>query len=608
MTQENLAYLKQKSAQLTTASGVYIMKNKNQKIIYIGKAKNLKNRVSSYFRSIDKHTTKVYQMVCHVHDFEYIVTDSEFEALVLECSLIKQHTPKYNILLKDDKGFHYIKIDASSYPKITSVKQQLEDGATYIGPYTSGFVVAQTVDEVNKAFMLPVCTRKFPAEFKKARPCLNFHIKQCAGICLGKITTDEYKQTITQATDFIKGGSSATITLLSGLMERASENLEFEKAIKLRDRIGAIQKIKEHQKVIFTGVKEQDVIAVVKNEKETCIVLLKFRNERLTDKQTYFIGDIDQLATAREQFILQYYENNDDAPKQLLIDGEIDNIEDIKRYLHEMYKKKIDIVLPKRGINTQLIEMARNNAAQQLSHFSEKTGKELSVLDELSKLLNMSKIPVYIEAYDISNIGQGTVVGGMIVFENAKPLKSAYRKFDIKTVSGTNDYACMYEVLERRIIRYFEQDKTGVGFGRLPDLILLDGGKGHVSTIRPLFEKYNFPVPLFGMVKDDKHRTRAIAKDGGEIAILSNRRAFGLISTIQDEVHRFSIGYSTSKHKNTAFELALTKIEGVGKKRAIVLYQHFKTLKAIKEASIEELCMVQGMNKKVATSIHEYLK
>ncbi|MEG2295992.1 MAG: excinuclease ABC subunit UvrC, partial [Oscillospiraceae bacterium] len=422
------------------------------------------------------------------------------------------------------------------------------------------------------------------------------------------VTKEEYAQTIIQATDFMKGGASSTITLLTGLMESASENLEFEKAIKLRDRISAIRKINEHQKVIFTGVKEQDVIAVVKNGKETCIVLLKFRNERLLDKETYFIGDIDLLSKAREQFILQYYENADDIPKQLLIDGEIDNLEDVKRYLCEKLKKKTDIILPKRGINTQLIEMARNNAAQQLSHFCEKTGKELSVLDELSKLLNINKIPVYIEAYDISNIGQNTVVGGMIVFENAKPLKSAYRKFDIKTVVGTDDYACMYEVLERRIIRYFEQDKTGIGFGRLPDLILLDGGKGHVSTIKPLFEKYNFPVALFGMVKDDKHKTRAIAKDGGEIAINSNRGAFSLISSIQDEVHRFSIHYSRSKHKTTSFELELTKIDGIGEKRAILLYKHFKTQIAIKEASIEELCTVEGMNKKTANAVYLYFR
>lgn len=607
MTDEILARLKKRVKNLPMQPGVYIMKDKSGNIIYIGKAKSLKNRVSSYFRSIDKHLPKVYQMVQHVDDFEYIVTDSEFEALVLECSLIKYHTPKYNILLKDDKGYSYVKITTGDFPRIESVKQRLEDGATYIGPYISGFVVKQTVDEANRVFALPTCNRKFPQEFGKGRPCLNFHMRRCMGLCQGKISKEEYAETVSQAIDFIKGGGNSTVKILEKKMAEAAENLEFEKAAHYRDRIKAIQKISEQQKVVYAKAVNQDVHAFVQGSGDTCAVVLKFRGERLVDKQDFFLGEVDSLPEARSEFLVRYYSDNNDIPPLIEVDDEYEDPELVEEYITQQAGRKVTLHIPQRGEQHKLVQMAITNAAQQISHLTEQSGRDVAALAELAKLLGMKKPPRYIEAYDISNIGSDTVVAGMVVFEGGKPLKSAYKRFSIKTVNGIDDYGSMREVLTRRMKRYEEEKESGVSFGRLPDLILLDGGKGHVAAVAPVLEQFGVDVPLFGMVKDDRHRTRAIALDGGEIAIGSQRGAFTLISTIQEEVHRFAISYSRSKHQKTAFELALTSVEGIGPTRAKALFQHFKTKKAMTEASVEQLCQVKGISRQKAQAVYEYL-
>lgn len=601
--------LGEKARNLTHMPGVYLMKNINNEIIYIGKAKNLKNRVSSYFQlNNPSHNDKVKRMVEQVHDFDYIVVDSEFEALVLECSLIKQNNPKYNILLKDDKGYHYIKITKGDYPKITSEKQMLNDNADYIGPYTSSFSVTQTVDEVNKIFKLPTCNKKFPQDIKKTRPCLNYYIKQCMGVCRGKINKNDYNEIISQAISYIKSGSSSIVTRLTSQMEKASEDLDFEKAADLRDRIQAIKKISETQKVYMVSQPNQDVIAFSQNLTNAVVTILKFRNEQLVDKEDYSFDDIYDLAQTRQEFLNQYYLSTQDIPKQIIIDEEYDGIDLLSDYLSDKQGVKIQIKVPLIGDQKKLIEMARNNASEKLSKIAQRTGREVTALAELSKILGLSKTPEYIEAYDISNIGESSIVAGMVVFLNGRPYKKAYKKFKISEEYGQDDYRSMREVITRRFKHYFEEKDTNEGFGRLPDLILLDGGKGHVGAVKPILEEMGLTIPLFGMVKDSKHRTRAIAADGGEISISGYKSAFSFVTNIQDEVHRFSINYQKKVHKKSSFEITLTRVDGIGEKKATALLKAFKTKKELKNASIEDLRKVAKINEKIATELYDFIQ
>lgn len=606
MNQLKLLELKNKASQLPLEPGVYLMRDNKGQIIYIGKAKQLRNRVSSYFRSVDKHLPKVYRMVENVDHFEVIIAGSEFEALVLECSMIKQHTPKYNILLKDDKGYSYVKVTKEDYPRITEVKQRVEDGSSYIGPYMSAWVVNQTIDEANKAFLLPTCQRSFPRDFGKQRPCLNFHMKQCMGVCRGTISREEYQETISSAMDFIKGGTSDTIALLQQKMEQAAEELEFEKAARYRDRINAIQKITDRQRVVYAKVEDQDFLGFVQSSTQTAATIMKFRDKKLVDKLDFLLGETTDIADVRKEFVIRYYTDpTNDTPDTISLDGDITDHELIEQLLSQNRPRKVTITEPKRGELVKLVEMARLNAAQFLSTTAKRSGKELTALDELAKLLGLAKPPSYIEAYDISNISSEVVVGGMVVFEEGRPLKAAYRKFNIKTVQGVDDYGSMAEMLKRRLLRY----KDGhVGFDRLPDLMLIDGGAGHVSTVKAVLEELGYAVPVYGMVKDSRHRTRAIAGDGGEISISSSRSAFTLLSNIQNEVHRYAVSFAHQRHKKTAFELALTSIEGVGEGRAAALFKHFKTKKAMAEASQEELAAVKGMTKKAAKAVYCYFR
>lgn len=587
--------------------GVYIMHDKTGKVIYVGKAKKLKNRVTSYFRNVEKHLPKVYRMVEHVYDFEYIVTDSEFEALILECSLIKQYSPKYNILLKDGKGYSYVRISPGPYSRLSGVLQKNDDGAEYIGPYISSYVVRQTVAEANKAFMLPTCNRKFPQEFGKARPCLNYYIKNCMGVCRGKISEQEYNETFSEAVDFIKGGSAASVEKLTERMFEAAENEDFERAAVLRDRIKAIEGITDRQKVVFSKIKEQDVVAIAKSGENCCAVVLSFRGGRLVDKEEYILKDFGTEPSFVEEFLQSYYAEKTDIPKEITLHEKCEDAELMERWLSEKAGKKVNMTVPQKGERKQTADMAYNNAAERLSHEKSRTSREVAVLDELGRLLGMEKAPEIIEAYDISNFGSETVVGGMVVYENARPKRSDYKKFSIKNAVAPDDYACMCEMLERRFNRYFDEKESGSSFGRKPDLILLDGGKGHVAAVQELFDRMGIDVPLFGMVKDDRHRTRAIAKNGGEIAISPVKEVFNFVTAVQDEVHRFTIGYSRSKHAKTNFEMLITKAPGIGPKRAAALLKHFKTMKAIKEATEQELCEAPGMTATAAASLKEFL-
>ncbi len=607
MDNPRLPYLHEKTLSLPMEPGVYIMHDKSGKIIYIGKAKKLKNRVTSYFRNVEKHLPKVYKMVEHVYDFEYIVTDSEFEALILECSLIKQHAPKYNILLKDDKGYSYIRISPGAYPKMTGVLQKTDDGAEYIGPYISSYVVRQTVAEANKAFMLPTCNKKFPQDFGKTRPCLNYYIKNCMGLCRGRVSEEEYNETFAEALDFVKGGSAASVEKLTERMYAAAEAEDFERAAALRDRIKAIEGIASRQKVVFSKTPEQDVIAIAQSGENCCAVVLSFRGGRLVDKDEYMLKDFSTEPDSVTEFLLSFYSEKTDIPKEIALHENCEDKDILEMWLTEKAGRKITITVPQKGERRKVTDMAYNNAAESLSHEKSRTSREVAVLDELGRILGLEKAPEIIEAYDISNFGSETVVGGMVVYENARPKRSDYKKFSIKTVVGTDDYACMCEVLERRFNHYFEEREKGTSFGRLPDLILLDGGKGHVAAVQELFDRMGITVPLFGMVKDSHHRTRAIAKNGGEIAISPVRSVFNFVTSVQDEVHRFTIGYSRQKHAKTNFELLITKAEGIGPKRAAALLKHFKTMKAIRAATEEEFASAPGMTVSAAKSLRDFL-
>ena len=602
---DRLPFLRDKTSKLTVKPGCYIMKDKTGKIIYIGKAKNLKNRVTSYFRKGQDHLPKVWKMVSNVFDYDFIVTDSEFEALVLECSLIKQYTPKYNILLKDDKGYSYIKITNEDYPRISAVLQKENDGAEYIGPYTSSYAVKQAVIEANKVFMLPTCNRKFPQDFGRTRPCLNHFIKQCSGVCTGNIPLEEYQATVKQAVEYIMQGSAQSVDRLKSEMNRAAEELNFELAAKLRDRISAIEKASENQKIVDINIKDTDIIALSQNSEMACASVLMYRGGRLFDKADFFLGEKESQSKMREDFILQFYSNKDFIPKEILLDEEIEDGEIIQQWLREKAGHAVNLYTPKRGAMLRLTTLAKSNASEYLSIKVGRTGKEIVALEELAKALNLSKPPRFIECYDISNLASSDMVAGMVVFENGRPCKKFYKKFSIKTVEEQNDYACMSEVLQRRFRNYFE--KTDEGFSTLPDLIFLDGGQGHVNTVTPVIREMGIDVPVFGLVKDSKHRTRAVATGGGEISLTACRSAFNLVTRIQDEVHRYAITYQAAKHKKTSYQLELTKVKGIGEKKAIKLMTHFKTKENLRNATAEEIATVAGVNISVARQLQELL-
>ena len=602
---ERLPYLRKKSMSLPLTPGVYLMKNKKGEIIYVGKAKALKNRVSSYFGSQNNHTTKVRKMVENVEDFDYIMCDSEFEALVLECSLIKQHSPKYNILLKDDKGYHYIKIINGEWKNFFAVKQRLDDGAEYIGPYTGSYGITNAVDAAKKIFLIPQCTKLFPRDFGKSRPCLNFFIGQCSAPCAGKISREAHNEAVEQAIDFIINGSGKAVESLTENMLEASENLEFEKAAKIRNKIAAIKKVTEKQKVVAASVEEQDVFAIVCSDSKACLSVIRFRDSKLYDSE-HFIFDLpEDLPEARHELIRSYYSMRDFVPRRIAVDGEVNDSELLCEWLSTLAGRKVSIAVPQRGEQHSLVEMCRSNAAQKLAIYLGKGGKATAALDELGTLLGLKAPPEFIESYDISHTAGNENVAGMVVFKGGVPYKKGYRRFAIKGFSGQDDYASMAEVMERRILRYFEEKDSGEGFGRLPDLILLDGGSGQVNAVKPVLEKYNLNIPLFGMVKDSHHRTRAIACSGDELSLTSKRAAFTLVSTIQEEVHRYSVEYHRTRRKNASLSSSLTSIEGIGEARCKALLKHFKTVKAVSQASIDELAAVKGMNINAAKAVFE---
>jgi len=597
--------LRRKAMALPLNPGVYIMKDKDKKIIYIGKAKALKNRVSSYFGSHANHSLKVIRMVEHADDFDYILCDTEFEALVLECSLIKQHMPKYNILLKDDKGYNYIKVTNEEFPRITECYHMDDENATYIGPFISNFSVKNAVEETLKIFKLPRCNKRFPRDYGKSRPCLNGFMGLCSAPCNAGITKEEYVSAVNDAVAFLKGGSKKAVADMEEKMAAYSEALEFEKAAKLRDRIRAIRNLEERQKVVSINVPEEDVFALVNSVKKACFEVLRFRNGRLTDSEHWLIDSVDDLPEARFELIERYYAMRGDIPSRVAVDGDVADEELLHEHLESLRGRKVEMLHPQRGEHVAIVRLCVKNANEHLAQQQGRLGKEMAALEELAELLALPKPPEYIESYDISHTFGADNVAGMVVFHNGRPMKKAYKRFSIKGFDGQNDVGSMNEVLTRRFNHYYE-DEPDSTFKILPDLILLDGGEPQVNAVMPVIREMKLDVPVFGMVKDSKHRTRAIAYDGGEIAINSHRAAFTLVSTIQEEVHRFAITYHHKKHQKTSFSSGLLKIEGIGEKKAKALLKHFKTVGAIREASVEELAAVPGISPKNAENIYKY--
>ena len=596
--------LKEQANKLPLLPGVYIMKNASGQVIYVGKAKSLKNRVTQYFGSDTNHSSKVIKMVDNVDHFETILCDSEYEALILENSLIKHHQPKYNILLKDDKGYHYIKVTNENWPKIKAVKNKLNDGAEYIGPYYSASVTNQTVDEVLKIYKLPSCNRDFD---KKTKPCLNYHIGTCYAPCSLDTSKTEYKNITNSAVKHIKNGGldNSEIEHLKEEMLEASEKLNFEYAARLRDRITAIEKSKQKQKVIFTNNKREDVIASVIADEKACISILVFNNGHLSDKKLFFLEGVKNKKEFYGEFLLRYYESADQIPPHIAIDTEFEDFEIIKQWLCELRGTNVNISVPQRATQKQLIDMCTTNAAQALANKIERNVKETAALSELAELLGLSKTPTRIESYDISNTAGSENVAAMIVFTNGRYDKALTRKFKIKSFIGQDDFRSLAETLERRFNEYLNGEDNS--FKQLPDLILLDGGKGQLSAVKAVIQKFGINVPIFGMVKDSKHKTRAITAGDDDIQINANRKAFTLVNNIQNEVHRVAISYHHQRNKLASLKTELTEINGIGDATATKLLKTFKSVKRIKEASTEDF-ISNGFSERIAAIITEHYK
>jgi excinuclease ABC subunit C len=595
--------LYEKARRLPMLPGVYIIRDKRGEIIYIGKAKRLRVRVSQYFRAGNVHRPKVTKMVESAYTFDVIVTNSETEALTLECSQIKMHSPKYNILLKDDKGYSFIKITEEEYPRITAELQATDKNCRYLGPYMSSFAVREMVDTTVGIFKLPTCNRVFPRDLGKNRPCLNYYIGKCMGLCSGKISKNEYNSIIDSAIHFITQDTDKMLETLERDMERAAEDLNFEHAARIRDQIIAIKKLSAGQNVIDENLTSHDFIAVAGSRNNCCVAVLRFRNGHLIDKKEHVFFGEDNADDVRDEFLVQFYAV-ENPPRNVMLDKmPID--ESIVEYIDSKVEYKVKVQPVMRGDNLKIIKMAYTNAVDRLARETGRIDKNEKYIDELGNMLGLGKPANLIESYDISNWGDGTSVAGMIVFEGGKPQKSGYRRFKIKTVAGVDDYASMAEALTRRISEY---DKGTKGqFSQKPDAIFLDGGKGQLSAVLAVTKDTSFEdVPIFGMVKDSKHRTRAMVSKDGEIAIAMHKGIFKFVTEIQDEVHRFSIEYMRKTAKKKSYSVTLEKIYGIGQKKSQAIMKELKTLANVKNASTEDLIKVKGISKKDAENIYNY--
>jgi len=589
--------------KLPDKPGVYIMKDKEDNILYVGKAVILKNRVRQYFQKNNK-SARIEKMVSQIDHFEYIVVDSEMEALILECNLIKLHRPKYNVLLKDDKMYPYIKITLNErFPTVRIVRKKFHDGAKYYGPYTNAFAVKETVEFLNRVYKLKHCRRIFK-EGKSETPCLNFHIKRCMGLCRGEISEQEYKKTIKQVMMVLDGKTEAILKQIDTEMQEAAKELNFEKAAELRDKRASLENLIQKQKMDSFSENDIDVIGIVKVLDRASLELFSVRNSKMLNGQNYIFKDLSSETEAElvENFIKQYY-SSENVPSKIMVKYELPEQELLKTWLQEMSgKKNVEFKIPKKGEKMRFIEMAEKNAEIALQNKTTALEDE-EILMDLMNLLELDELPKRIESYDISNISGTDIVGGMVVFENAKPKRNEYRRLRIKTVQDQDDPACMREVLTRRL-KYLCDLSLKSPYGDEPNLILMDGGISQIRVARGVMNELGLDIPVYGMVKTDKHRTRAILDENGkEYDISKNSKLFNFVTFVQDEVHETAIEYHRKLRDSKIRKSELDEIDGIGEKRKKALMEKFKSVKRMKESTIEELCEVEGITREIALKI-----
>ena len=610
--------LQEELKKLPAKPGVYLMHDKKDAIIYVGKAVSLKNRVRQYFQASRKVSPKIEKMISQIDHFEYIITDSEVEALVLENNLIKEHRPKYNTMLKDDKTYPFIKATVyEEYPRLIYSREQRRDKCKYFGPFTSAGSARDMLDLVHKIYQIRTCNRVLPRDTGKERPCLNYHIKQCQAPCQGYVTPEQYQQNFSKALKLLEGDFSEVLEMLEAKMAKAVEELAFEEAASCRDLIASVKKVAVHQKVTDFGGVDRDVIAMAQTNLEAVIQVFFIREGKLIGRDHYHLKGIDGDAPEElvQSFIKQFYAGTPFIPRELMVEYELEEKDLISDWLSERRGGKVSILAPKKGQKERLVELAHKNAALVLTQDAEKLRREeertLGAMQEIADLLGMSEVK-RVESYDISNISGFQSVGSMVVFENGKPKRSDYRKFKIKSVSGPDDYACMREVLTRRFrhgmeeskeLEEQEMDQEYGSFTKFPDLILMDGGRGQVNIALSVLEELGINIPVCGMVKDDNHRTRGLYYHNIELPIDTHSEGFKLITRIQDEAHRFAIEYHRSLRSKTQVKSVLDDIPGVGPARRKALMRHFKSLEEIRQASVEELMEIPEMNERTAEEI-----
>ena len=607
--------------KLPNKPGVYIMHDKEDAIIYVGKAIILKNRVRSYFRESANHSPKIAKMVSLVERFEYIVTDSELEALVLENNLIKEHRPKYNTMLKDDKTYPYIKVTmADVYPRILFSREMKKDKSKYFGPYTSAGAVKDTIELINKLYKLRTCNRKLPKDAGKERPCLNYHIHQCKAPCQNWISPEEYKKQVDEALEFLNGNYAKILKELQQKMETASENLEFEEAATYRDLLNSVKQVAQKQKITDSEGEDRDVIALAKDEQDAVVQVFFVRNGKLIGREHFYMTNVSEETEGQilSSFVKQFYAGTPFVPKELLLQEEIEEEEVISKWLSGKRGNKVWLRFPKKGTKEKLVDLASRNAAMVLSQDKERIkreeGRTIGAVKEIAVLLGLDKVH-RMEAFDISNISGFENVGSMVVYEKGKPKKSDYRKFKIKSVSGPDDYGCMKEVLTRRFLHGMEESKELKeknmeeqfgSFTRFPDLLLMDGGKGQVNIALQVLEELKLNIPVCGMVKDDNHRTRGLYYNNEEIPIDKHSEGFKLITRVQDEAHRFAIEYHRSLRSKEQVHSVLDDIPGIGPARRKALMKAFVNIGDIRDASAEELAKIPGIPENVAKDIYSF--
>ena len=592
--------------QLPAEPGVYLMKDKFDNIIYVGKAKILKNRVRQYFQSSKNHSSKVKSMVKNIDKFEYIITDSELEALILECNLIKKYKPKYNVLLRDDKTYPYIKVTTNEdFPRVLKVRKVIKDKAKYFGPYTNTTAVNDTLDIIKNIYPIRTCNIDIERAIKtNMRPCLNLHIKRCVGPCTGNVTKEEYNKMIEEIILFLSGKEEKLIDILKEKMNKCAMDFNFEEAAIYRDKIKSLEDMMEKQKIdTSTSDLNQDVIAMARAHDEACVQVFFVRNGKIVGREHFILeGVMDSIRESiLGSFVKQFYMEQEYVPKEIIIEDEIEDSFILSEWLSSKKGQKVTIRVPQKGEKKSLIEMVRKNAIEYLEKFSDmnkrKYEKSIGALEELKQILNLDNIPKRIESFDISNIQGVDSIGSMVVFTNGKKDKKEYRRYKIKTVIGPNDYDSMAEIVERRL-----------KYGDFPDLMLLDGGKGQVSAVKKVLNKYNVEIPLWGMYKDDKHRTKGLISQEKEIELDRTSNLYRFVASIQEEVHNYAISYHRSLRNKSLTKSELDDIQGIGEKRKKALLNHFKDIEAIKKATFEELLEVEGMNKTSSESVYNYFR